>query len=266
MLLLITCVLLYGFGSVLLWRNTQSPLNRSPTSVTSVPAFLAVFLHGYLLYRNLYAEGEAMISLGLAISTAGWISALLYLLLTWRLKILELGLIVLPITVLALITGTFLTGGGMPLARLPENVLWHIILAIPTYGLFGTAFAQACLLIIQDHQFHKGAGSRIAGLPAIETMESCLFWLIISGFTLMTINLVSGIISTMINFGQVMTFNHHVVFSIAAWICFGGLCAGRLLAGWRGKIAAKWTIAAFSLLIIAYFGTRLVNDFILVEF
>ena len=33
--------------------------------------------------------------------------------------------------------------------------------------------------------------------------------------------------------------------------------------GWRGRIAAKWTMIAFGVLILAYFGSRFVTSIIL---
>jgi ABC-type uncharacterized transport system permease subunit len=152
----------------------------------------------------------------------------------------------------------------MPLSELPRGVIWHLVIAVPTYGILCLAFAQACLLIFQDRQLHNRSGAgQLTRLPAIETMETCLFWFTFSGFVLMTINLVAGMISSFSHYGQILEFNHHIVLSLLAWVCFGCLLAGRKIAGWRGEIAAKWTIVAFAILVLAYFGTRFVNDFVL---
>ncbi len=46
----------------------------------------------------------------------------------------------------------------------------------------------------------------------------------------------------------------------------GGLVVGgRLIAGWRGRTAALWTIGSFGLLALAYFGTRLMLEVFLVR-
>lgn len=79
----------------------------------------------------------------------------------------------------------------------------------------------------------------------------------------MTLNLAIGMVSHLNNKGVLMEFNHHVLLSILAWLGFTGLLVGRKIAGWRGETAAKWTIVVFLVLVLAYFGTRFVNELIL---
>lgn len=265
MLLPIICIALYGLCTVLLWRNINAPGDQNQTGGIYLAATAAVVLHAAGLYRDMNIPGETLISLGSAVSTAGWISALLYLLLSLRIRIIELGLIVFPISILAALAGILATGSAVPLSNFPANVQVHILLAIPTYGVLFTAFAQACLLVAQDRQLRKGVGGRISTLPPIQSMESYLFFLIVCGFALMTLNLALGMFSHGLKYGRMLEFNHHVVFSLAAWVSFGTIIAGRYVMGWRGEIAAKWTIAAFSLLVLAYFGTRFVNELILIQ-
>ena len=42
-----------------------------------------------------------------------------------------------------------------------------------------------------------------------------------------------------------------------------GLLFGRLKFGWRGKTAIRWTLSAFVFLMLAFFGSKLVLEFIL---
>jgi ABC-type uncharacterized transport system permease subunit len=44
---------------------------------------------------------------------------------------------------------------------------------------------------------------------------------------------------------------------------FGGLLLGRRLWGWRGRKAISWTLSGFGILILAYFGSKLVLELIL---
>ena len=52
---------------------------------------------------------------------------------------------------------------------------------------------------------------------------------------------------------------------LAAFTClvFGVLLWGRQQLGWRGHKAIRWTLAGFCLLMLAYFGSKLVREFIL---
>ena len=255
------CVAMYCLGTLFLWReatgNKHSPL-LSP-SLTIV----AIVLHGYLLYQSIYIPNALNISLGMAISMAGWISVTLYLCISFSRKTSTLGIIVLPFGLIALLIDA-ISINQIPLAHISHGMGWHVALAIPVYGLLCMAFAQACLLLIQDRLLHKPVlGNTLPQLPAIQTMESNLFWLTLWGFLLMTANLIIGMVSNLNNFGVLLNFNHHILLSILAWCCFACLLSGRKIAGWRGQTAAKWTIIAFGFLVLAYFGTRFVNELLL---
>jgi len=173
---------------------------------------------------------------------------------------ISLGIIIIPIAIITIL----LLGFSDKPSSLPSTTGWHIAISIPTYGIMCVAFSQACLIVIQDRQLNNiAAVGKLPELPPIQTMETNLFWLTLSGFCLMTVNIVLGIGSNVATKGELFEFTHHIILSILAWLLFAGLLSGRKLAGWRGEKVAKWTVFAFSILILAYFGTRFVKDFIL---
>ncbi len=262
--LTVLCACIYGFCTWLLWRQIKNESDADEHSmIVRLCAIIAVAIHGYLLYGIIFIDGIFSISLGSSVSTAGWVSVLIYLCVSHKMRFVNLGIILLPIAGVTVIIGAF-TDGGAGGHALVAGTGWHIALAIPTYGVLCVAFAQACLLIVQDRHLHKISSERfMTALPAIQTMESNLKWLILLGFGLMSVNLVSGIGTNILHQGQLFQFNHHIVLSILAWGCFACLLAGQIFAGWRGQTAAKWTIFAFGILALAYFGTRFVNDLIL---
>ncbi len=239
-------------------------MNSRAEYAIPVLAVLIMVLHGFLLYQNIFTAHGAHISLGLALSMAGWISVLLYFCISIFGKTLNLGIIILPMGLLALLAGAGSAGDAHAIEQISRGIRWHIVFAIPTYGILCIACAQACLLILQDRQLRKPNPDRLLpALPAIQTMESNLYWLTLAGFSLMTVNLIMGMISNLNDHGILLTFNHHILLSVIAWLGFGGLLAGRKIVGWRGQAAAKWTITVFALLVLAYFGTRFVNDLVL---
>ena len=64
-------------------------------------------------------------------------------------------------------------------------------------------------------------------------------------------------------FGKPLQFSHKVIFGILAWLIFGTLLFGRLRWGWRGRIAQRWTLAGFLVLLLAYIGAKFVVEVIL---
>ena len=53
------------------------------------------------------------------------------------------------------------------------------------------------------------------------------------------------------------------VLAIIAWAIFACLLFGRWRFGWRGRLAARYTIAGFVVLACAYFGSKFVLEILL---
>ena len=73
----------------------------------------------------------------------------------------------------------------------------------------------------------------------------------------------SGIVYSEELFGKAMCFNHKTVFGILSWLIFAALLGGRRLYGWRGRVAVRWTLTGFLMLVLAYLGSRFVLEVIL---
>jgi ABC-type uncharacterized transport system permease subunit len=100
-------------------------------------------------------------------------------------------------------------------------------------------------------------------MPPLLTMETLLFRIIWTGFVLLTLTLASGIFFSEELFGKPLTFTHKTVFGILSWLIFAALLGGRVLAGWRGRKALRWTLAGFLALVLAYIGSKFVLEIIL---
>ena len=89
-------------------------------------------------------------------------------------------------------------------------------------------------------------------------MESLLFKLITTGFLLLSVSLISGLLFINDIFAQHLL--HKTVLSIMAWLVFGLLLWGRGRYGWRGSLAVRMTLAGIVLLLLGYFGSKLVLE------
>jgi len=138
----------------------------------------------------------------------------------------------------------------------------HIVLSVIAYSLLGIAALQAIVLAIQDsHLRNRHPGGIIRALPPLQVMESLLFQLIVIGFIFLTLALLTGILFLDDIFAQHLV--HKTVLSICAWAVFGTLLWGRWRFGWRGQTAIRWTLGGFVVLMLAYFGSKLVLELIL---
>ena len=92
-------------------------------------------------------------------------------------------------------------------------------------------------------------------------MENVLFLTIHVGFLVLTLALFSGLFFVDDLFAQHLA--HKAILSIIAWGVFGILLLGRWQFGWRGRKAVRWVITGYMVLLLAYFGSRLILELVL---
>ncbi len=170
-----------------------------------------------------------------------------------------LGLAVYPLAALSLIASHTSNGGTEIIGN---AVQIHVFLSLLSYAVLALAAAQAALVSIQRHFLHRHKpGGFMRALPPLDTTEELLFTLLTAGFCLLSLSLVSGFFFLENMFHQHLV--HKTVLSCIAWAIFGFLLFGRWKFGWRGKKAVYLTLAGFAMLILAYFGSKLVLEVVL---
>jgi len=138
----------------------------------------------------------------------------------------------------------------------------HILSSIIAFSLLTIAAFQSLLLILQNKQLkNHNPGRLMLAFPSLQIMESLLFQMISLGLFFLSTSLISGFIFIDDLFAQHLV--HKTLLSILAWFVFSGLLLGRWRYGWRGKTAIRWTLYGFVLLLLAYFGSKLVLELIL---
>jgi ABC-type uncharacterized transport system permease subunit len=85
--------------------------------------------------------------------------------------------------------------------------------------------------------------------------------LIGAGFALLTLALLTGFI--FVTNLRAQHLEHKTILSIAAWVVFAVLLVGRVRYGWRGRSAVRLTLSGFGVLVLAYFGSKFVLEYIL---
>ncbi len=257
-------VLLYVTATVILGSRllTLRALASPAKSWSAAAATAAVLLHALVLYQGLVTDTGLNLGFFNALSLVMWVIVVLLLLAALSKPVENLGVFIMPFAGAAVILAM-----SYPSDRLlPEDtgfgLKFHIMLAIVAYSLLAIAAVQALALAYQDRQLrHKHPGGIIRALPPLQTMESLLFQMIAMGFFLLSLAIVSGMMFVEDMFAQHVA--HKTVLSILAWFIFGTLLWGRAQFGWRGRLAIRWTLGGFFLLLLAFFGSKLVLELIL---
>jgi ABC-type uncharacterized transport system permease subunit len=138
----------------------------------------------------------------------------------------------------------------------------HILLSIVSYSLLTMASLQAALWSWQNHQLKSHRLSKIINiLPALQTMEALIFELVLAGVITLALGMAIGFTFIDNIFAQQLV--HKTVLSLFGLLIFTIVLWGRYQLGWRGNKAGKWVIGGFCMLMLAYFGSKLVLEIIL---
>lgn len=223
---------------------------------------LALLAHGVSLFTQLLSPNGLHLDFFTASSLIAAAVILLILLALKRMPVENLLLMLFPLGFLTVVLAQFAPSGTPPAITEEPGILAHILLSILAYGMLTIAVFQSLLLLLQDHHLrNKHPSGLIKNFPPLQTMESLLFGFLLAGWLLLSASLASGWLFLDDLFAQHLV--HKTLLSVFAWIVFGLLLWGRHKLGWRGYKAIRWTLAGFCLLMLAYFGSKLVREFIL---
>ena len=214
-------------------------------------SLLLFSIYAYSLINNVYQKFNFITSLEITFLIVNY----LFFLFMFSKPIKHLGLVLLPLTAIVILI-SMIYHDSSNLGLIDPDLRIHIIVSITSYGFLGLGAIQAILLRYQEKRLKDVSGSLfITILPSIEKMEKVMFDLIIFGFILLTLSLLSG--------APFVTMNKHpgllekILFSIIAWMTYSYLIYSRFSKGVRGKKATNLTLSGMSFLLIAYLGTKL---------
>ena len=243
-----------------LFRNQSE--SKLPRLLALALGFLGVALHAVPLYQNMMSANGVNMGVFNALSLITWTLTLLLLISSLSKPIENLAIFVMPLTAMAVFLDSRYQSVHFLTDQFSGGLTIHIMVSMLAYSLFAMASVQAVLLAIQDHHLRqRHPGGFIRALPPLQTMESLLFEMIGVGFVLLSLALLSGFAFLENMFEQRLA--HKTVLSIIAWFVFGTLLWGRYRFGWRGQKALIWTLSGFVVLMLAYFGSKVVLELIL---
>jgi len=256
-------ILLYLSSAALLVFRLSRGIQDAPGKAGIIALGLgAVVLHAAVLQRHLLIHNGIDLGFFNASSLIGWLIAGLLLLAAIRRPVENLGIVLLPLAAVTVLMEILFSGHHVVQVFGTWQLQVHILLSVLAYSVLTIAMVQAILLAVQDRNLrNRRPGGFVRALPPLATMESLLFQMIGLGFVLLTLSLITGVLFLEDIFAQHLV--HKTVLSIIAWVVFATLLWGRWRYGWRGRKAIRWTLGGFVILMLAYFGTKLVLELLI---
>lgn len=235
--------------------------NRKPIAYLLLPGFAGVVLHGFILYKSLFGHGGFQFGFFDAASSVAMVISLLILLMSIKRRTEIIAIVILPIAAITLLIQSMSPASQMLPYTASQGLKIHVLVSIIAYSLLGLAAWMSIVLSLQNRMLHNHRpGGLMKKLPPLQVMEKLLFDFILAGFIGLTLALLSGFVFLEDLFAQHLV--HKTILSIIAWLVFAILLGGRFTLGWRGRTAIRWTLGGFISLMLAYFGSKFVLEFI----
>lgn len=253
-------ILLYMSASIVQALTMQGLFSRARSPMMLL-AFIAVVAHGLLLHEWIDIPSGQNLSVLNMLSLCAWLVATL----TWVVMLIRqvemLGLFIFPFCAVSIILVLAFPGVFVINTALHPGMLFHIIVSVFAFCLLCVAGLLAVLLAFQERKLRLAQGSGLLSkLPPLETMETLLFQVIGLGFILLSVVLITSFYSYHAVLMQHFVLLQKALLVVAAWIIFAVLLAGRYRYGWRGRKAIYGTLIGVLLLVLAYFGSKLVLE------
>ena len=242
--------------------------------------FILLALHGVACYQDIFTPSGLVFGFAQALSMMAWVGIALYWIEAWFYPLHGMLPPVLGLATILSFLPTVFSGAIISTKAVHSpGFQLHFITANMAYGIMFLASLQAVLMTLQDKSLRSrqrqepgafmrifvpgGSSNWLDQLPPLLTMERVMFNVIGIGFCLLTVAVFSGIFFSQSLFGRPLIFDHKTVFSLISWVMFGSLLCAHWKVGLRGAEASKWVLGSFSVLLLAYVGSRFVLEVIL---
>ena len=276
----LTAIFFYAMGFVILWRYANSNTDSDQldlaehmdvaASVTSASAnttilpwvtLTAMACHGIACVNALVGANGLSLSLIGVSNLVAVVMVLVVAVSSTKLPVNNIFLLLFPISIFNLLCLNLIGPGNIVPLELSTTQVAHILISISAYTALMTAALQSILLALQESRLKKPSKGFFRLLPALETMEHLLLSMLWIGLALLSFSIVTGLIFLEDMINQRLT--HHTVLTSLSWLVYAGFLVGHHIFGWRGVTAVRWNLAAFTLLVLGYFGSKFVLEYLL---
>jgi ABC-type uncharacterized transport system permease subunit len=257
----VLALILFALYSTSAWVMLRSVSNARLSPLAWTLTLAAVLAHTDAIVQMMRSLGQFSIGLLEAISLLAWTLAVVACLIAIERQNRSIGAILLALAAFGAALPT--TGRSYAEEVAPGwELTAHILLSMGAAALLLAAAVAALVLVFLDRRLRA---RRLANLPSVlpplDSVEKVMFRLIGAGFALLTLALLTGFI--FVTNLRTQHLEHKTILSCIAWVLFGILLLGRIRYGWRGRSAVRWTLSGFGILILAYFGSKFVLEYLL---
>ena len=221
-------------------------------------------VHTLLVLKTFGLSGMEEFSRGQAIQVMAWSLVFVYCVTWWRLRFPFLGLTAGP---LALALFLVASRAGTVEAGLPDSMtgaffILHLVVLSLNFALI-TLGMGAALYFLALHRKLKSKKIPVtaeANTPALATVDRINRLIVLWGFPLFTIGLVTGFGWAHVVRGAFISSDPKEVASVLLWLLYALVFMQRFVLGWQGRKAALMLIVLFLATVCSLAGVNFFMD------
>ncbi|GAA0789070.1 MULTISPECIES: cytochrome C assembly family protein [Pseudomonadati] len=222
---------------------------------------LAVVMHGFALSNSIFTLDGQNFSLTNVISMVNWIIAFTFTVTLPRLKVIVVLPVIYACSIISVALLWLLPPQFITHFELHPEILAHVVLSLMAYSALMIAALYALQLWMIQNKLKTKKMIMSPSMPPLMTVERQLYHLVVIGFVLLSLSLITGFVflEDMFIEGK----GHKAILSIMAWLVYGAMLWQHYTIGCRIRTAVFYSLSGAGLLSLAYFGARIVKELIL---
>lgn len=222
---------------------------------------LGALVHAVTTGLNTWGMGTLPVhNLHQNLSIAALILAMVFIVLKFKFNLKILGIFTAPL-VLIMMTAAVVLPEAQPATESTLKGFWlvsHIILIFTGEAALALACGAGMLYLLQERAIkEKKRGFFYKRLPSLDLLDSTSYSCLITGFTMLTMGLITGLVYAKSAWGRFWDWDPKEIWSAVTWLVYAAILHGRLTSGWRGRRSAIMTIVGFAVLVFTFLGVNL---------
>ncbi|RMH60869.1 MAG: hypothetical protein D6678_04920 [Zetaproteobacteria bacterium] len=253
-------------AAALLWlgvrqRDITTMQQRKPGVGALVTASILLTLLA-LVRLNPVTEHGINFTLAAGTASATLLIQLIYLYGIVRHGVQGLGLFILPVTALPLMILPALPEASTPNWVETSSILedTHLLTSLVAYAVLTLAAVHALMYLMLDRALkRKRLSFLMQALPPLFDIDRYMFAQVRGATTLIGISILSGLSWQWMAYGTFILWNHKVLLALFAFGILVLLLVKRQKNEWPGRTSSRVILAAYVLMLLAYFGVKLIT-------
>lgn len=201
------------------------------------------------------------------LSFLAWTLIATYGLVLYRYRARPLGAVTLPLVSLLIFIAVITHSATPDRAEASSlSATWlfpvHTTLLLFAYAAFFVVFLASIMYLLQERELKLKTFSAIFHrLPSLTTVNEIATSSAAIGLTLLTVGIATGMVWASSRDGRLWHNDPKEIFAALTWLLYLLLILYRSSSRWRGRKAAWMGVAGFALVLLTFFGARLMGGY-----